>query len=240
MNIIHLAVAATAAALALPASAATLNFKATLDDLSGLGGSGVAKLQYDNVAQTLAVSIRGEGFAPNMLHVQHIHGPIDAAGNAVDAVSPTLANDADGDGVVELLEGLPLYGGILLNLTDERQADNGFMGFPAVTDTDKGTLTFDAVYDLATTTAFNTGVTAKDLFPLAFREIVIHGAFLPAGVGGVGNETAGDPLLASGGYSNLVPVAAGEISAVPLPASGVLLIGALGGMGALRRARRRA
>ena len=81
---------------------------------------------------------------------------------------------------------------------------------------------------------FSEGITAADLFPLDKREIVIHGAFLGDGIGGFGNET--NPVA---GYSNFVPVAAGEIfettAPIPLPAGAWLLIAGMGSLVAVRR-----
>ena len=243
----HLTIGAMAAAAAMAmagtAQADTFFYEATLRDLSGLGGSAAARLAHDTAAGTLRVDVRAKGFEPDMLHIQHIHGPFDAEGNPSDAVTPGLEDDADGDGVVELLEGLPKYGPILLNLFDEDETGNGFDGFP-VAAAPNGSFSFSNTYDLATTTAFAEGIEPEDLLPLEFREMVIHGAFLPPGIGGVGNEEADDPLLTLGGYSVLVPVASGEIVAVdapapiPLPAAGWLLIAGLGGLGAMRRLRR--
>lgn len=230
--------AATTLALCLSgaAQAKTLTYEAILNDLSGLGGSGKASLILDNVADTLFVHILATGFAPGMLHVAHIHGTFDGNGNPTDATTLTLANDTDGDGVVELLEGLPSYGGILLSLFDEGKTGNGFSGFSSAPG---GIIDLSYTCDLKTTTALNSGVSAKDLFPLDFREIVIHGAYLNAGIGGVGNETGMIPA----GYSNFVPVAAGEIrmttpTPVPLPAAFGFLVAGLGGLGALRFGRR--
>jgi len=233
------------------ATAMTTTFEAVLNDLSGLGGSGRADIVHDSAANTLWVRIQGGGFAPDMLHVQHIHGRFDDAGAPADSVTPTLADDADGDGVIELLEGLPRYGGILLSLFDEDiAATDPFMGFPSAMN---GIIDFAYEYDLAASSAFAEGVTADDLFPLEFREIVVHGAFLPAGIGGVGTEGPGNALFDDGGYSNFVPVAAGEIrrtnlnpaqvmglTPVPLPAAGWLLVGGVAGLAALRRRQRAA
>lgn len=238
--------ATTAAAVMLLAGAAQANtffYEATLRDLSGLGGSAAARLTHDTDAGTLRVDVRAKGFEPNMLHIQHIHGPFDAEGNPSDAVTPGLEDDADGDGVVELLEGLPKYGPILLNLIDEDDTGNGFDGFPVAT-APNGSFSFTNTYDLATTTAFAEGIEPEDLLPLEFREMVIHGAFLEPGVGGVGNEGPGDEIFDLGGYSAFVPVASGEIVSVdapapiPLPAAGWLMIAGLSGLGLMRRRRR--
>lgn len=224
---------------ALPGVAGTFTYEAIIESLSpnggpassGLGGSARADIVFDQNMQTLYVNIQGGGFAPDMLHVQHIHGRFNDDGSPRDSVSPTLADDADGDGVIELLEGAPSYGGILLSLFDEENVGNGFNGFPSAPN---GIIDFEETYDLSSTTAFSDGITAEDLFPLDKREIVIHGAFLGDGIGGVGNEM--NPMA---GYSNFVPVAAGEIvettTPIPLPAAGWLLIAGMGGLAALKR-----
>ena len=49
-------------------------------------------------------------------------------GAAVESNTPGPASDQDGDGFVELAEGLPQYGPILLNLTTPQGA--GLEGFP--------------------------------------------------------------------------------------------------------------
>jgi len=234
--------AVLAALAAVPVHAETFTYEAILNDISGLGGSARADMVFDSLSNSLYVNIQGGGFAPDMLHVQHIHGRFNEDGSVRDSVSPKLADDADGDGVVELLEGLPRYGGILLSLFDEDAVAGGdaFDGFPSAPN---GVIDFEFTYDLAATGALNDGISAADLFPLDRREIVIHGAFLAPGIGGIGNEGPGNSLFDAGGYSNFVPVAAGEIrqltgpAPVPLPAAGWALLAALGAMGALRARR---
>lgn len=148
--------------------------------------------------------------------------------------------------MVELLKGLPKHGPILLNLIDEDDLDNCFDGFPAVT-SPNGSYLFTNTYDLEATAAFGEGFGAEDLVALEFREIVIHGAFLAPGVGGLGSEAEEDPtILAEGGYSFIVPVASGEIvqvdapAPIPLPAAAWMLMAGIGGIGALRLRKRAA
>jgi hypothetical protein len=77
--------------------------------------------------------------------------------------------------------------------------------------------------------------TAADLFPLFLREYVVHGQTVPAGV-----RQDGEGNLLPAGYDATLPVAAAELSPVPLPATGLLLMGGLGFLGAIRKRRRAA
>ena len=173
--------------------------------LNGSGVSGGAVLAYDDDSDTLTVAIRASGLEPNQPHVQHIHGFPDGT----DAQTPTLAQDADHDGYVELGEGLSTYGPILLNLSTNHEngtgADNGHShdgpvtGFPTAPN---GEEFFVESYHLP-----QGDLTADPM--LALREIVIHGLTTPAGAG------AGTPGEVDGtaGYKLVLPVASGEISA---------------------------
>ncbi len=255
----RLLLASAALALAAPsfAAAATTNYVAYLNPLSGSGVSGRADLSFDSFDHTLDVRVRATGLAPNQIHIQHIHGTFGDGTPAAtpahdhdspaapanpgsgmtpsDAEIPSFANggDADGDGIIELLEGVPFYGPIVLNLGD--QTKTGLDAFPTAPD---GTIDFTQTYDLDDTASFGTGFGFSDLFPLTFRHIVVHGAFLAEGVG------AGTPGEADGtaGYKLVLPVAIGDIqlAPVPLPAAGWMMLAGLGGLAGLRRLRRAA
>ncbi len=233
-----LASAAVALALASPASATHLErYYSDLVPLNPTGVAGRADLTYNSTADTLAVSIRASGLTPEQTHFQHIHGIVNGDGSAGDSQTPSIAeDDADGDGYVELLEAFGKYGFILVPLTDE----DGL--FPMANSL--GELEYDRVFDLSDDSIYGAGFGREDLFPLDFREIVIHGVTDPldAGEGMTTTGALGLPEneidAQDNGYEPLAPTAAGAISAVPVPAA-VWLLGAgvagLAGAGARRR-----
>lgn len=207
------------------------SFRADLGALSGSGVTGTTLLDLSDDHKTLTVTTNATGLEPNQDHVQHIHGLFSAAGAIADSMTPTLANDADGDGFIELAEGAPVYGPIILSLE--------------VINTPDGNASITKTYDLTDPSVFNTNAagepfTAADLMPLTFREIVLHGRSVDAGIGAdTLNEVNG-----IGGYIAELPVAAGEIEAVDAAAvpepdviATLALIGVVGGVSILRRQR---
>ena len=234
-----------AAAVLATAGAASANhlsyFAVDLDPENGSGVNGRGAFTVNSNNNTLTTRIFATGLEAGMPHAQHIHGRLDDNGNPIDSVSPTQADDADGDGFVELFEAAGGYGPILVGLTDE--AGN----FPTAPD---GTINYKRTFDLGDASIFGDGFDAEDVIgdlqnpALDLREIVVHGLTIPAGVGGFGDGSASDDLFSNGGYSGVLPVATGEITAtagpapVPLPAAGWALLAGLGGLGALRRTRR--
>jgi hypothetical protein len=214
---------AAAATTAGSASAAHLTYYTVdLQPLNGSNVTGNAVLIVNSEDNTLEVKVNAFNVEPDQDHLMHIHGRFDDSGNPIDSVSPTLADDADGDGYVEVLEGLPQYGDILLPL----ETQNDSLGLFSYTET----------FDLTDDSLFSSPVSgedyqASDIFPLNFRELVIHGKTVATGEGtGTDGEVDG-----TGGYKTTLPVAAGEIVGVPEPGS-VALLG-LGGLALVRRRR---
>ena len=189
--------------------------------LNNSGVAGRAVLLLDQNERTLTVNIKASGLEPGQVHPQHIHGFMDDT----DAKSPTIAQDDDGDGFVELAEGLATYGPIQLNLTlnpDNAVHDHGTEGhdhrdeavFPTVGE--DGMLHYRQVFrfdaDDPNARAIFDGIT-----PLEAKEIVLHGLTTTTRQGqGTEGEVDG-----TAGYKLVLPVASGELAGVA-PAADVL------------------
>ncbi|MBI2724211.1 MAG: superoxide dismutase family protein [Chloroflexi bacterium] len=182
-------------------------YRADLMSLNpGVGGSTVqGKAKITIMGDTIRVNLKATGLAPGV-HAMHIHAA---------ASCPDAADDANNDGVVDVIEGLPDYGAILVpldsNLTS--QADGMF----PMADS-RGRLRYDQTDDLNAMLADlsavdpNTGDAVIKLAPgealnLAGRHIVIHGVdpstTLPSTTATLGTL----PPQAT------LPVACGEITA---------------------------
>ena len=161
------------------------NAKMYTVDFGALNNSGVSgSAELTLIGDQLTVKVNAMGLEPNMVHPQHIHGFADNKGNST---CPTPAADTNGDGLVDLVEGLPSYGGVLLELyvpIDE---------FP-VADAN-GVLTYERTFTLGETEFEEEGelISQSDLSPLQNRTIVLHG------------------MTVNGEYIATLPVACGQI-----------------------------
>jgi hypothetical protein len=86
------------------------SFMADLNPLNRSGADGNAIIHKEG--GKLDAKIYSTGMAPNLPHAQHIHGMAQAVSEC-----PTLAADANADGLVNTAEGLPSYGPIAVSLT---------------------------------------------------------------------------------------------------------------------------
>jgi hypothetical protein len=186
-------------------------FATTFTALNNSGVKGAAALVYDADSHNLTVEMDATGLEANQIHPAHIHGFTDNT----QATSPTLAQDADHDGFVELAEGLKTYGPILLNLTSPPTqpgavGDGTFGGTPNLADFPKadanGNLHFQQTYHFDPNDP-NAQSLLNTIQQFDHKEIVIHGESVAAGEGaGTGGEVDG-----TAGYKAVLPVASGEI-----------------------------
>lgn len=219
-----------AAAVTIPslAFAVPVHYVANLTTLNNSGVSGQANLFLDG--NLLTVNIKASGLEAGKVHPQHIHGMFDSSGKPAESITPTLAQDANGDGVIELGEGATTYGPILIPLTSP--PGGALADFPTAPD---GTINFSQTYDLTDSGIYNDGFHEADVLPLDLREIVLHGLDAPIDL------TDGGVSYKAGEYDPVLPVASGEIAlATPEPAAvGMLAFGLLGIVGLALRTRKR-
>jgi len=126
----------------------TKTYTAEISSLNNSGVTGTATLILDG--DQLTVHIMASGLEPGMVHPQHIHGFPDKNKNAT---CPPMWADKDGDGLVELGEGLPFYGPVMLPLEP----------FPTAPD---GTINYTRTFDISDNLS---------LLPLQNDVIVLHG-----------------------------------------------------------------
>ncbi len=163
-------------------------YSVSLSSMNNSGVSGTASLLLmDN---KLTVKIDASGLEANKPHPQHIHG-FENDSNAVCPPSPGEAGfaaaDTNGDGVIDLVEGLPFYGPVMLELyipIDE---------FP-VADAN-GEIHFMRTFELGEVEFEEEGevISLTDLTPLQNRTIVLHG------------------MTFNGEYDATLPVACGQV-----------------------------
>lgn len=98
-----------------PSEAAARVYTATLEPLNGdvsyrpVRGSAVVKVKDG----TLSVRVNAQGLEPDIPHPQHIHGKMGFGS------CPDMSADDNGDGLIDVVEGVPDYGGIMVTLDSD-------------------------------------------------------------------------------------------------------------------------
>jgi hypothetical protein len=100
----------TAPAPAGNGAARTVALGAHLDELNNSGASGTATAAVRN-QKIEHIEVHAEGLTPDAPHAQHIHYGQQALNEC-----PTLAQDDNGDGRVNTIEGVPAYGPVVVSL----------------------------------------------------------------------------------------------------------------------------
>jgi hypothetical protein len=91
-------------------AARTVTLSAQLDELNSSGASGTATAMVRN-QRIRHIEVHAQGLTPDAPHAQHIHYGQEALNEC-----PTLAQDDNGDGRVNTVEGLPAYGPVVVSL----------------------------------------------------------------------------------------------------------------------------
>lgn len=159
---------------------------------------GKAYFRVVNGQLTAVVDVAGaepaDAAFPEGLHPQHIH--------AADRC-PTMADDANGDGVVDVIEGLPKYGPIMVPL-DDNLADTSSQvtGFPLAAGV-RGTYHYTASASVAAVEA-----ALGHPLDLPTRHVVIHGVDLATPLPASAQSLPGLPAQIT------LPIACGELREV--------------------------
>ena len=125
------------------------HFQVDLAPLNDSGVSGQAEIKVDG--DMLTVKIQATGLEPGQVHPQHIHG----FDNPNNSTCPGPERDVNGDGLVDVGEGLPDYGPVILSLLPFDQVDGD------------GSLDFEVTYPIP--------AGLEPINTLQNRAIVLHG-----------------------------------------------------------------
>lgn len=91
-------------------------YVATLGELNNSGASGDVYVEVSADGETMTVTLNAVNLNLDGPHAMHIHAPV-SNGTVSASSCPTMADDANGDGVLTVLEGAPRYGGVQVSLT---------------------------------------------------------------------------------------------------------------------------
>ncbi len=125
-----------------------MEYEVNLAPLNGSGVHGEVELKVSG--NTLTIEIDASGLEPGMPHPQHIHGFGDVSMNSS---CPPLSADTSGNGLIEVGEGGPFYGPIILALGPFNMVDAS------------GNLEYEASFP----------ITAAEAMALTNRTVVLHG-----------------------------------------------------------------
>lgn len=104
---------------AAPAGAQdTEEFTGTFAQLNDSGASGEVSVSLTGTSAEVTVNVSG---VVDLVHAQHFHGEYGASN-----VCPTADLDADGDGLISTVEGVPSYGAVKASLVKDGPTDESY------------------------------------------------------------------------------------------------------------------
>jgi hypothetical protein len=171
-----------------PLNAGTHHVESGSFTIPTAGGTAVVTVKGDDVTVTIKV----HGVTARTLHPQHIHA---------GTMCPSASDDGNHDGFVDVIEGLPKYGPILVPLDSNLRSSAPSLDFPVADASGRYRYSESA-------SKAHLQAELKQALKLADRHVVIHGisptAPLPASV----KSLPGLPAWAT------LPVACGELNRV--------------------------
>jgi hypothetical protein len=167
-----------------PAPPVPQTFSAQLGELNESGVSGSAHFEVVPAENGLSVTVTAEGLEAGQEHMMHIHG-FEFGEDFQPSTCPTIEHDTNDNGYIELAEGLPAYGGVIVALE------------PYPTAAEDGTITFQGTFE---TTTF-----------IDIYSIVIHG--MTADLDGDGESVYEPTLPVACGDIQFAPSAGESIAA---------------------------
>jgi hypothetical protein len=167
------------------------------------GAEAAGEVSFSIDGDQLRITTDATGLPPGMSHWQHFHGFKDGR----DAACPTSAADANGDGIVDLIETEPVSGTTMVPFNDDPVAmDVPNDTYPRSTET--GALQYEKVVSLgALQSAFGKAFAGREL-DLDTRVVFLHG--VPAATTLAGSVASLGPIPAQ----VTIPIACGEIKRV--------------------------
>lgn len=145
------------------------------------GATGMLTVKGNEI--TVALSVNG---VTTSLHPQHIHA---------GASCPDMSDDMNNDGYVDVIEGLPKYGPIFVNLDSDLSTNDTQLDFPS-----------GSSYHYHETMERSLQDELEDAFKLGRRHIVVHGY-----AGAVPSTVQTLPGLPASTGNLVLPIACGEI-----------------------------
>lgn len=167
------------------------------------GSQTTGEARFSVIGDKLTISIKVRGLPPNIVHWQHFHGFADNRA----ATCPSATADANGDGIIDLIETEPTAGTTMVPFTDDPVAMNVAHGtYPKASAA--GTYTYRQTVSLKALTAAFAKAFKDQTLDLDRRVVFIHGVVptskLPASVASLGPIPADVTL----------PIACGRIERV--------------------------
>lgn len=150
---------------------------------------------------SLTVNLTASGLSPNLPHLIHIHGVLQARNECPTLAADKPRNGGDGNGLIDTLEGQPAYGPILVTFSTrgDTSAAAGFKLSTASVADAAGNLTYSRTFKIP----------QKIAADLSDLHVVVHGLDLNGSHAYDGKESSlgmGIPLEAE------LPVACGPIN----------------------------